>query len=363
MHSHKHTLLKYAYKQLPERKLFCPIPFKYMEITAGGNASLCCYIEKSAGTIKGDNLIDTYNSPAAREIRASILDGTFRYCNLNACPHFSGGDLPLQRDCAGTPFEDIVAKKLTVMDKKSIWLSFDNRCNLRCITCRSDFVKYARNDHENVEELLDSVKAGLSDLDQIGLCGSGDPFASPSLRKFLHDFDASQYPNVKLTILTNGRLFNERAWDSMEKGRSAIKSVQVSVDGATKESYESIRVGGSFPKLMHNLGFISQLRKQNLIKEFIISFVVNAENFSEMGAFVNLGKELGCDQVYFSYMVDWGSLSKQKYADLAVHLPTHEKHEDFRKQLDDPVFGDPIVQLGNIKRFRLRGILRDSLFS
>ncbi len=363
MSKYKHTLLKYALKQLPDRKLFCPIPFKYLEITQGGDASLCCYLKKSAGKIEGNNLLDVYNSSAAREIRASILDGTFRYCNLEACPHFSSGDLPLQKDCIDTPFEEIVAENLTIMEKKSIWISFDNRCNLRCISCRNDFVKYSENDHRNVERLLDSVRANLSDLDKIGLCGSGDPFASPSLRNFLYDFDASEYPNLKITILTNGQHFDEQTWDKMKKGRSAIKSVQVSVDAATKEVYEKIRIGGSFEKLRENLDFISQLRKQKHIKEFIISFVVNSINMFEMDAFVALGKEIGCDQVYFSYMVDWGSVSKQKYAELAVHLPTHKMHQDFRKKLEDPLFGDPLVLLGNIKKFRPIGILRDSLFS
>ena len=363
MPNYKHTLLKYALKQLPDRKLFCPIPFKYLEITPTGDASLCCYLKKSAGKIEGNNLLDVYNSPAAQEIRESILDGTFKFCNLEACPHFSSGDLPLKKDCIDTPFAEIAAENLTIMEKKSIWISFDNRCNLRCISCRKDFIKYSEDEHKNVEGLLDAVRADLSSLDQIGLCGSGDPFASPSIRNFLYNFDASKYPNLRITILTNGQHFDEQTWDKMKKGRSAIKSVQVSIDAATKEVYESIRIGGSFEKLRKNLDFISQLRKQNHIDEFIISFVVNAINFSEMDTFVDLGKELGCDQVYFSFIVDWGAVSQEEYAELAVHLRTHKRHEEFRKKLEKPLFGDPIVLLGNIKKFRPIGLLRDSLFS
>lgn len=324
---------------------------------------MCCYLRKSPGKVKGNNLLDVYNSPAAQEIRTSILDGTFRYCELDLCPHFSSGDLPLQKDCIETPFEDIVANKLTVMDKKSIWITFDRRCNLRCISCRKDFEKYSDDYHKDVEALLDVVKANLHSLEQIGLCGNGDPFASPSLRNFLYNLDASEYPNLKITILTNGLLFDEQAWDHMKKVRAAIKSVQVSMDAVTRESYERIRIGGSFEKLMRNVKFLAQLRRQNLIKEFIISFVVNAINFSEMDKFVALGIELGCDQVYFSYMGNWGSLSKQEYKELAVHLPTHKMHKEFIKKLEDPIFNHPIVLLGNIKRFRKKGILRDSLFS
>jgi wyosine [tRNA(Phe)-imidazoG37] synthetase (radical SAM superfamily) len=363
MIDYKNAALKYALKLNPDRKLFCPTPFKYMEIVANGDAILCCYIEKRAGIIRENNLQGVYNSSAAREIRASILDGTFRYCNLKACPHFTSGELPLANDCAGTDFEEIIANNSVVMDKKSIWISFDARCNLKCISCRGDYLKCSETEVERIDGLLKDIEANLSHLDQIGFSGNGDPFASPSIRKFMYELDVSKYPNLKITLLTNGQLFNESAWEQMEKGRSAIKSIQVSVDAATKESYEKIRLGGSFDKLKKNLEFIGGLRRQNLIKEFIISFVVNAINFNEMAKFVEMGKELGCDQVYFSYMVDWGSMPKESYEELAVHLPNHKMHEKFKDRLNDPILGDSIVHLGNIKKFRQKTIMRDSLFS
>lgn len=363
MNGFKYAFLKHSLTLLPNRKLFCPIPFKYMEICSGGKAILCCYLKKSPGVIKGNNLLELYNSRTARRIRESILDGTFRYCDLESCPHFSSGDLPLQKDCIGTPFEDIVKNKRTTLEQKSIWISFDRRCNLCCISCRGEHVKYSEKDHNEVERLLNIIKANLSYLNQIGLCGSGEPFASPSLRAFLKDFNASEYPNLKITILTNGMLFDEQAWSMMERGRSAIKSVQVSVDAATRESYEKIRIGGSFDKLMKNMGFISNLRKDGDISEFIISFVVNSINFSEMDAFVDLGRNLGCDQVYFTFMNKPEGISNQEYQQLAVHMPEHKKHKEFRKKLENPIFSHPIVLLGNIKRYRTPSLFRDSLFS
>lgn len=359
----KHAMLKYALKQFPDRKLFCPIPFKQMEIMPRGDTILCCYIKKSPGRLSAEDLSSTYNSPSAREIRASILDGTFRYCNLEACPHFSGGDLSLQKNCVGTRYEDIVKKRLTSLDEMNLWLSFDSRCNLRCISCRKDYVKYSEEDRRQVEQLLDIVKSNLSRISNLGLCGNGDPFASPSMREFLFSLDSSKYPNLKVTLLTNGLLFNEQAWESMKTGRGAIKSVQVSVDAASKETYESIRIGGSFDVLMKNLAFISTLRRQNLIEEFIISFVANSRNFMEMADFVKLGLELGCDIVYFSAMMNWGVLSMGEYKELAIHLPENKLHDKFREKLKDKIFDNPVVMMGNLGRFRPNRFLRDSMFS
>ena len=54
MNGFKYAFLKHSLKLFPNRKLFCPIPFKYMEIGSGGKAILCCYLKKSAGVIKGN---------------------------------------------------------------------------------------------------------------------------------------------------------------------------------------------------------------------------------------------------------------------------------------------------------------------
>jgi wyosine [tRNA(Phe)-imidazoG37] synthetase (radical SAM superfamily) len=358
----KQLVLKYFYMFYPNRKLFCPIPFKYMEIGTN-STSLCCYLYKSPGILKGSNLLELYNSPSAQEARKSILDGSFKYCDLDACPHFSSGDLPLQADCAGTPYEKIILNKNIVLEKMSIWIAFDPRCNLRCFSCRKEHFNPTEEQRCEIERKMEIVKNNLSNLKHIGLTGNGDPFASPTVRKFLYELNVSDYPELRITILTNGLLFNETSWNSMEKCRSAIKSVQVSVDAATKESYERIRIGGSFEKLMENLNFLKKLRECNQINEFIISFVVNAINFTEMKAFVELGVDLGCDQIYFSHMGNWGTFTNAEYDNFAVHLPKHKLHSEFRKTLENPIFNHPIVFLGSIKRFQKRRVLRDSLFS
>ena len=283
--------------------------------------------------------------------------------DLEACPHFAAGDLPLQKDCSGTRYENIISNGSTALNEMNLWISFDSRCNLRCISCRKDHVRYTEEDKLRVEQLLDIVRSNLSHINNLGLCGNGDPFASPSIRDFLFSLDSSKYPNLAITLLTNGQLFNEQAWESMIKIRRSVRSVQVSVDAAAKASYESIRLGGSYDTLMKNLSFISGLRRKDLIGEFIISFVANSRNFMEMADFVKLGLDLGCDIIYFSGMMNWGVLSKEEYGDLAIHLPDNILHGKFRELLKNKIFDDPKVMMGNLSRFRPNRFLRDSMFS
>lgn len=353
-------------KLFPSKKVFCPLPFKHMEIMPGGHTNLCCYIKKSPGVVDDNNLLEVYNSPTAQKIRKSMLNGSMEYCDLKNCPHYTSGNLPLQKDCTDSIYADIIKNQTTKLDYVNLWLSFDARCNLTCISCRNDIIRYNDKQSEQVAKLMKMISENIDKMKHIGFNGAGDPFTSPPMRDFLFSFDSSKHPQVDISLLTNGILFNEKTWERMEKSRGALRTVQVSIDGASEITYEKVRRGSSWEKLTTNLRFLSKLRKENAIKEFIISFVVNAWNFREMPDFVRFAKELGCDQVYFSHIVDWGVMGNT-FEEMAVHLPENPLHQEFRKVLRDPIFDEPFVELGNVKEFKQelkhKRILRESMFS
>jgi wyosine [tRNA(Phe)-imidazoG37] synthetase (radical SAM superfamily) len=358
----KFALLRAAMERFPERKLFCPMPFKMIEIERGGGSNLCCWLPRSPGRLDEKGLMTLWNSPGAQEIRASILDGTFRYCDLDRCPYFVSGSLPLQKNAIYGPYGEIIRKGITRLDTARVFLAMDPRCNLRCISCRKDYVQISENERADVQRLLELVKRDLSSITAIGLSGSGDPFVSPETRDLLFNHDSARYPQLRIYLLTNGQLFNRACWGQMGNVQEAIASVQVSVDAATRKTYERIRLGGSFSNLMENLRFLSELRQRGTIGEFIISFVVNALNFREMKAFARMGFELGCDQVAFSYMSNWCTFSEDEYREMALHMPGHKDHSALKEILGDPLFLDPRVFLHNLSGLRAGRIMSDSLF-
>jgi MoaA/NifB/PqqE/SkfB family radical SAM enzyme len=238
----------------------------------------------------------------------------------------------------------------------------DPRCNLRCISCRKDYVRISEDERADVKRLIELVKRDLSCVTAIGLSGSGDPFVSPETRDLLFNHDSARYPHLRIYLLTNGQLFNRVSWEKMETAQEAISSVQVSVDAATRETYERIRLGGSFSNLMENLRFLSDLRQKEAIGEFIISFVVNAINFREMKEFARIGFELGCDQIAFSYMSNWCTFSEEEYRDMALHMPEHKDHSALKIILGDPIFRDHRVFLHNLSGLKTGRIMSDSMF-
>lgn len=177
----------------------------------------------------------------------------------------------------------------------------------------------------------------------------------------------NRLPSVQsLLILMEAQtavLVGERGLIIRRMMEPAIRKAQYDfIDAACRETYERIRIGGSFATLRENLLFLGELRQRGGIEEFIISFVVNALNFREMKAFAGMGFELGCDQVAFSYMSNWLNLSDEEYLELAVHLPGHREHEALKEIIRAPIFSDPRVFLHNLGGLRPGRILGDSMF-
>jgi hypothetical protein len=71
-----------------------------------------------------------------------------------------------------------------------------------------------------------------------------------------------------------------------------------------------------------------------------------------MPGFVRLGQRFGCDEMYFSQLVNWGTFTAEEFARRAVHLPAHPQHARFVDLLQDTIFDAPGVDLGNLTHVR-----------
>ena len=90
-------------------------------------------------------------------------------------------------------------------------------------------------------------------------------------------------PAVKMTMATNGSVLNSRVKDVLTRGNIHLN---ISMDGFSKETYESIRVGGNFERLMKNLDyFIAFCADHN--RTLCIMVNPMRQNWWEMPDFVN----------------------------------------------------------------------------
>ena len=349
-----------GYQIMAENKqLFCSRPFKWFEVTQvndTGEVYMCCpsWLDTPIGNLKYQSVEEIWNGKKAQELRSSILDGSFKYCNHSRCPFLHTISDPVYKieDVKDEDLKLVIEKRLTILPygPREINCSYDRSCNLSCPTCRTEIIVEKRNKKQILEVQRKIHNEALKDAHLLYITGSGDAFGSPFFRKWLQTMKKEDMPNLKkIHLHTNAQLLTSKMWSTISKDiQTLIKSVEISIDAASSKTYSINRKGGSFEKLLRNLEFISTLRKTGYLEWVGISMVVQENNFMEMPDFVRLGKRFHFDTVYFSKLVDWGTFPKEEFHNRAVHLPTHPKYSELVDLLKNEIFKEPIVYLGNL---------------
>lgn len=281
------------------KKYVCLNPFKYIDIQK--DTQWVCCPSWCPTNIRVENkeldytedLKKNWFSPQAIDIRKSVTDGTYRHCNHKVCPSLSElintGEKP--RDFI--TIEEFNEKYDLENYKglpEQILFGFDRSCNLKCPSCRSDFVPnddLESNEHKLKEYLIRAIENNFSQsANMIMITGSGDPFYSKLYRDYLINFDKTKYPNLdKIHIITNGVLLSEKMWNKLN-AKEFIKTIEISIDAGTKETYENItRLNGNWDSLIENLKFLSNI---TTIDHITCSMVVSRHNYKEMKCFYDL---------------------------------------------------------------------------
>jgi tetratricopeptide (TPR) repeat protein len=351
--------------------VFCDVPWHHLEIAYQGNAFLCCpgWLPLRVGNARNQTLDAIWNSDFAMEIRKSILDGSFRFCSKVCCPKIAGRTLPHRA-------RNIAASELTLSsapDRSSefparvsggprkLVLAYDRTCNLACAQCRRDFYAAKREEQENMgRDYLPVILRAAQDAETVYLDGAGEVFASKHSRHLLSLLKREQFPQLKLLLISNGQLLNERAFREFDLyGR--VQWIQISVDAARAETYGVVRRGGSFQRLLSNLAFLDDLRSsRGETFRFELNFVVSSINFREMPEFVRLGKRFHVDSILFAFMRMWGHLSPAEFERLNIANPSHPAHQEFLSVLESPELSDPVVDCGSVAPYRRRERGRDA---
>jgi len=77
-----------------------------------------------------------------------------------------------------------------------------------------------------------------------------------------------------------------------------------------------------------------------------------------MADFVELGKNLGVNSVFFLRLLDWGHMNHKNFIREAIANKEHARHHELLRILDNPIFDDPICELGNLTDLRRRHTVR-----
>jgi hypothetical protein len=308
---------------------------------------LCCghWLPTPIGNIMTQEVGDVLNSHAARKIRASMLDGSFKYCNHLECSALIQGYLPKKQQVTDPVLCRAIDNGELNIDKvEQMLFAFDQSCNLSCPSCRVERIieKPALRDAKT-EVVTNKLMPLLSGLKLLDINPAGEVFSSKPSRRILELVNRQDCPDLVIDIISNGTLFTEKEWANLPNLRGMVRAVRVSTDGACKPTFEKLRRLASWEVFIKNMEFLGDLRARGEIRQFKMSFTYQLENFREMKQFVAFGKRFNADFVIFERLQNLGAYSWDEFRSKAVHISEHPLHDEFLEVIRDPIFGQQEV--------------------
>ncbi|NTV12260.1 MAG: radical SAM protein, partial [Zoogloea sp.] len=181
------------------------------------------------------------------------------------------------------------------------------QCNLRCRMCpiayRRDGPPWGPAAFIEWETFLRLVD-GFPELEELHLQGLGEPLMHP---RFFDMVRHAASRGVRVSTNTNLTLITPaRARLCVTSGLSALHA---SIDGATAATYQYIRQGASFAKVLRNLDRLMASRAQlgSGTPQVRIVAVAMRRNLDELPGIVALAAEHGVDTVFVQHLChDYG---------------------------------------------------------
>jgi hypothetical protein len=329
------------------RPRICRLPFTRFAVGPQGDVHMCCghWLPTPIGNIVNSSTDEVLNSEMAQRIRASMLDGTFKYCNHLECGAMVQDTLPHQNEVTEPTLRAALDEgKLTLDGVEDLHFGFDPTCNLSCPSCRTHRIADKPSESQAKADAVErTILPLLPSLKALCINPAGEFLASKPSRRLLESITPQTCPDLKIDIISNGTLFTEKEWEKFPNVHGAVRQVRISVDGCTKQTFETIRRLANFDVFCKNMTFLANLRAKGALPQLNFSFTYQMKNLREMCDFVFFARGFNCDFVIFERLQNLGTFTNEEYRANAVHLTDHPQHAEFLAMIRDPVFRQPWV--------------------
>lgn len=271
-------------RQILDKKLLCQAPFSNLYFNSEGHVALCWQTFHKAETYTSQKTLkELWNSLNFERIREGIKNHNLDFA-CTACKNHL-----LEKN-----FTNILAKAYDNDFPRTgfpsiIEFELSNTCNLGCTMCNGMLSSTIRKDRENLpplqspygEKFLTELREFIPHLKEARFNG-GEPFLIKIYTQ-IWDMVAELNPGLKMVIATNGTVLNSKVKEQMARANFHFN---ISIDGITKESYESIRINGNFDKLMENFLYF---RDYCIANNRNLCVMVNPlrQNWRDMPLFIN----------------------------------------------------------------------------
>ena len=316
----------------------CNHPTYNAEITKEGYLYPCCsaLFSECIGKVEHNTLYHEWHSTRNRLINLSVNNGTLAFCSEEKCYYKQRSEqLKFQY------------KPMFMSDGPvNLNIAIDESCNYCCRSCRTQRINTKHSLQLQDKQFGEFIEDSYWNLvPNIFIAGDGEAFYSKLYREML---TRKRWNNEKFsglhTILTNGSLYNDSFVDDVLKKFPKI-NMMISIDAATKSTYERLRKGGQFENLCSKLEQIKAARMSGKIGRLVFRFVVQIDNYTEMDAFVKFGKKYAADMVDFTRLVRSDSIGNEEYEKMSLLDSKGKIKPKYIEWFSNPIFYNGYVNI------------------
>lgn len=178
-----------------------------------------------------------------------------------------------------------------------------SHCNFRCTMCLMSEIGNDRPANMSFERFKESIDMQQG-LVEVKLQGMGEPLLNPDFFKMV---DYAVANHIWVRTVTNASLLHIN--DNYKKMiDSKVGEIQISVDGAKKETFECIRRGSNFEQVVENCRMLNEYAESKG-EQWRSScwMLVQKENVNEVEELLELAAKMKFVRLTYSIAIsDWG---------------------------------------------------------
>lgn len=199
-------------------------------------------------------------------------------------------------------------------------------CNSNCIMCNRNF---SRKETKNAEgflswDILLKTKPFLKYAKRVVFGGFGESLLHPEYLAILREIKKS---NPFVLFFTNGIPMTREVGKGLVD--AGMDMIYISMGGATRDTYKKIRGVDAFEKVVDNIRFITEYKKETGKKRPILSFNIVAMNslLPELESLVQLACDIGVENIDCPNLVVQGDSIREE----SIWLNIEEAKSAFKK--------------------------------
>ncbi|MFA5858335.1 MAG: radical SAM protein [Elusimicrobiota bacterium] len=157
-------------------------------------------------------------------------------------------------------------------------------CPRKCIMCEHTYWKDQEERHLSLDEFKHIVNE-FKGIRWLHLTGEGSSFTNPDYPKMLRH---AKDKFISVYLVDTLDMMDEEKLEMLVDIK--LEGIYISLDAATKETYEKIRVGCNFYRVINNINKLLEIKrkKKSLLPEVSFRNIILTENVHEMPDFVKL---------------------------------------------------------------------------